>query len=404
MARQQRQPPPAAARPTPALAPEPPATPPPPSLRRSLDWLGAALLIFCVVVVVGGVPFLLAGDLVGAWHIGGFGSIAPPIAPTATPAPDLAVPRQAWIATEARVLPQPEGGVPVALLEPGFPVTLTMHQQSGGAMWSHIQWGGPSTTAGGAGWVPDAALVAYDSGARPLGDLGALSPALGGAMTHYKNAFAAALYFPDSGQLYRTNADQVIPLGDAFRPILLVALYSATEGQSKAASAANSASLAAKVASGDTVAAATLYEQLGDAAGVARFLASAGISGIQPAPLDWAASRGTPNALLQFYTLLATGTLLNGPDRRAVLALLAHASTAGSLLDARSLGSGVLTVAAMAPGGAGAASLLACGIVAPENGPRYVIVASISGQASPTAAEQTLAAFFHQLGDILTQP
>jgi len=385
---------------TPMLAQERPAAPGPPASPRSRAWWSAALLIFCAFAVLGAVPAVLSGDLLGVWRLGGFGSAVPPPAPTATPAPDLALPRQAWIAVAAHVLPQPGNGASLALLEPGFPVTLTAHHHGNGASWSRIQWGGPTSNAGGTGWVPDGALVGYDSGARPLGDLGALSPALGGAVAGYKGNFAAAVYFPDTGQLYRANADQPVTLGDAFRPILLAAAFAAAERQHVAAPTTNATSLVARVATGDAVATATLYEQLGDAPGTIRFLATAGITGIAPAPLDWAASRGTPTALLQLYTLLATGSLLNDADRASMLALLAHASAAtGSLLDAQTLGGGFLVNAPTTTGGS--AALLVSGIVAPSGGPRYVVAVTITGQSSPTAAREALAAFFQRLTAVL---
>lgn len=402
MAEQQRQQAPAAARVT--LAPQR-STPPlagqgHPAARAR--WR-TTLLILCIFLVLGAIPTVLAGDMLGTWHVGGFGSIYPAPTATATFAPDLALPRQAWIATETHVVSQPGNGSAIALLEPGFPVTLTAHQKIGGTVWSHIQWGGPSAHAGGAGWVLDSALVAYDASARPLGDLGALSPALSSAMTGYKSSFAAALYFPDSGQVYRVNADQPITLGDAFRPILVIAAFAAAESQRKAAPATDSSSLAAQVATGSPVAAATLYQQLGDAPGVTRLLTSAGISGIQPVPLVWSAARGTPNALLQLYTLLATGGLLNSADRGAVLTLLAHANAqaAAGLLDAQALGGGALAVASGNAGGASGASLIVCGIVAPSSGPHYVIVATIANQANQAAAQQALALFFQRLSAIL---
>lgn len=410
MAGQQRQRAPVAARPTPALAPTPtseqPAAPDSPSpLRRVrlLAWWRAALLIFCALAVLGAVPAVLSGDLFGMWRLGGFGSIAPTSAPTATPALDLALPRQAWIAVAVRVLPQPGAGTSLALLEPGFPVTLTAHQRHGAASWSHIVWGGPAATAGGTGWVPDGALVAYDSGARPLGDLGALSPALGSSIAGYKSSFAATLYFPDTGQLYRANADQSVTLGDAFRPVLLAASFAAAESRHAAAPATNAQSLAAQVAAGNAAAPATLYEQLGDAPGLIRFLTAAGITGIQPAPLDWAASRGTPDALIQLYTLLATGGLLNSADRASLLALLAHAAApaAGSLVNAQALGSGFLVTASINSSSAGGAALLASGIVAPGGGPRYIAAVAITGQPTPATAQQALAAFFQRLTALL---
>ncbi|HLJ79931.1 MAG TPA: hypothetical protein VKT52_00510, partial [Ktedonobacterales bacterium] len=108
MAEREQQHAPVAARPTPALArtSEQSAAPEPPSPRRlrRLAWWRAALLIFCAFAVLGAVPAVLSGDVFGMWHLGGFGSIVPPPAPTTTPAPDLALPRQAWIAAETRVL------------------------------------------------------------------------------------------------------------------------------------------------------------------------------------------------------------------------------------------------------------------------------------------------------------
>src|SRR5437879_4016422 len=80
-----------------------------------LLWWRAAVLILLAFAVTGVVPVALAGEVAGAWtvHLPGAPSFAQ-AAPAPTFAPDLALPRQAWVASSVSVLPRPGAGSPIA--------------------------------------------------------------------------------------------------------------------------------------------------------------------------------------------------------------------------------------------------------------------------------------------------
>ncbi len=350
-----------------------------------LAWWRAALLILLACAVLGVVPVLLAGEYVGAWavRLPGAPNFAP-ATPAPTFAPDLALPRQAWVASRVTVLPRPGAGSPVATLEPGFPVTLAAHQRLGSAQWSHISWVGPTSNAGGDGWVPDAAVVGFAADTRPIGDLGALSPALAQALS------------------YRLRADVPLALGTGFRALLITAAFAAAEAHHTPPPPSAATTAVGKLAGGDVASGAAIYTQVGGSAGMARFLASAGVTGVQPAAGDWTATQATATALVMFYAALTGGGVLSASDRAAVVALLARAdaSSVSSVLNGGAVGKdGVLVVSSAHSGDGWTAS--AGGSIVPAHGPRFLVAVAAQRQPSEAAGRQALATFFTQLNALL---
>jgi hypothetical protein len=361
-------------------------------------WWRAWLLILLAACVTGIVPVALSGNALGVWSVslaGAPGLGAPSSA--ATPAPDLALPRQVWIATLASVVAQPGSTQPLAVLEPGFPVTLVAHASARGASWSHIQWAGPTKATGGSGWVPDGEVVSFGAGGRSIGDLGALSQALAQAAGGYGAAFSAALYFPDSGQLYHLRADQSVALGDGFRAVLLAALYANAEKHHSSPPSTTSGSPGAKVAQGDTASAQAAYTQAGGPQGVSTYLTSLAVTGIQPGPGNWAGAQATASGLLAFYAALDGGTLTSA-DTAALKSTLVSADSSGpaAILGGRPVGKGGVLVVGVAQTGA-SWTVSASGIIAPAGQPRYIMALAIRNQPSLDAARQALAAFYAHL-------
>ncbi len=364
-------------------------------------WWQAWILVLALVIVTGAVPVTLAGNALGLWdvHLPG----TPQLAGQAARAPaDLALPRQAWIATRTSVSPSPGGGTPAATLDPGFPVTLTEHAQAGGSSWSHIRWAGPTKATGGSGWVPDGAVVSYGAGGRAIGDLGALSPTLSAATRSDGSAFMVAIYFPDSGQLYRVNNDQSFALGDGFRAVLLTALYAQAESRHVAAPSTAAGSQSAQVAAGDGTGAAATYAQAGGASGISTYLRTLGLSGIQPAQTDWASAQASPSGMLAFYAALASGSVLNAADTVAVETQLTIGATLGAsdVLGGSTAGTGGTLVVGSAQS-SGGWTVSACGIVIPALGPRYVVAAVARNQTTRSQAQAVLSAFFAGLTPLL---
>lgn len=391
---------------TPESAERPAHAPGAPAAGGPLPWWQASLLIFLAFCLLGAIPAALAGNFTGSWslRLPGAPQVYTTADPTATPAPDLALPRQAWIAAHVAAIAEPGSGSPIATLDAGFPVILLKHALVAGSSWSNIQWDGPVSGTGGSGWVPDSALVSYGGASHPIGDLGALAPALAQALAPYASQLAVSLYFPDSGRLYRARDGQPFVLGGGFSAVLLADSFATAAAHKQPPPATSATSQAALVAGTDAPSGATLYSQLGAASGVAAYLQGIGVSGIQPAANDWSSAQATPAAMLRFYDTLADGGILAAPDRDAVVSLLAksNAPATARLLDPSSLQAGSVLVVGAAQAGS-QWTLSACGVVRPVHGPRYIVAAVVTGQPSQAAAQQALSLFYGRLSALLAQ-
>lgn len=370
------------------------------SVRRRHP-LASALLIALAFGVIGFVPAILTGSTL---IVRGVRLPAPlisnprlqqwlPTPPAPTSAPDLALPRNAWIASEISVRAAP-GGQQIAVLEPGFPVRLLARQTDGRAMWLRIQWAGPTPTTGGTGWVRDGAAVSFGGGSRPIGDLGALSATLNAVIAPLGAAFSASLFYPDVGQLYSIHAATPVALGGGFRALVLSAYLASLEAHS---GGLKNGIAVTGVAAGDSSAISGAYTQLGGAAGLSTYLTRIAVTGAQPGA-TWQASLATTTTLTQLYAALAAGQTLNAADRATVLGQTPKgnppdAAAAVAAVKAGSSGSVVAGLAQTASGW----TLSVFGIAAPQGAPRTIFAIVLRDAPSAQAAAQSLAAFFQAL-------
>lgn len=297
----------------------------PPTSPRG-RWLRITLLLVLAFILMGLAPAALAA------RVFDFGPLshlplppnpfpALPRAPAPAAASDLALPHAAWVARETVVRDAPgNGGRPLATLEPGVPITLTIQATTSDALWDAVRWSGPTPATGGRGWVPDAALTQAETNGPAVADVAALSSSVAAALAQLGPTAALAVYYPAAQWLYLANADQPYPLGDGTRALLLAALLAAPSSPAGDA-------LIQPVAQGDGPGLATAYRQIGGSAGLAAFLAHAGITGITPGSNAWSDTQATPRALVQFYAAL--GSLTPGAD--LTLAASARARVLGAL-------------------------------------------------------------------------
>ena len=141
--------------------------------------LRMALGILLLALVTGAIPLALAGQVLGYWRL--------PLTMPALPFLPSAVVYDAPLATAQpmvtnatiHVMSAPGASASIATLEPGFPVQVMRYATAGGARWAQIHWTGPTKAAGGSGWALAAQLRTPGvSDTKPLGDLGALAPAV----------------------------------------------------------------------------------------------------------------------------------------------------------------------------------------------------------------------------------
>lgn len=369
----------------------------PPRAARAPSFWRTLLLILLAFLLLGAVPILLLGQLEGVWWVHLPGSPDYHHA-TATPARGYTdnLPRQAWIAITTQIFAQPGQTAAIAMLEPGFPVVVTAHTSVHGALWSHVVWQGPSATTGANGWTLDNSMVGFGGGARPIGDLGALSPALGKWAAPYSAQLSAVLYFVDSGQLYHLNPTHPFALDAGFSSALLADLYASGEARKSPPTSAEVSALAVRSPLSDGLVLPSIYHQLGGASGVSTFLSQAAITGIAPAE-SWTGAQATPSGMIQLYAALETDSLLTRDDDSALRTALqqANAGATATLLGGHSLPSGGYLVRAEARTSAGWVAS-ACGVLRLPIG-RLVMAVAVRSPASQQASDATLTGFFAQV-------
>lgn len=362
---------------------------------HQMDAWKASLLILLVFCLVGAVPIGIVAYATGHRNLAlppGFAFLFRSNTPTPTDAPDRALPRDAWVARSVDVLPRPSQGTALATLAPAFPVKLLQHQRVGNTIWSRIGWGGPVNGTGGAGWVPDGALISYGKTGAILGDLGSLAPSLRQAVAPYAKQLSAIIYIPSQNRLYSQGSlNAVFALGTGFRPMLLSALYTG-------ATATTPVSLtdALAISHGDANTTLSIYQRLGGAASLSNYLSSHSIQGIQTAP-TWTACNATPRAMVDFYAQLA-GSLLQAKDRAAVISILslADAPTTTNLVAPWARAAGNLLVVGIAPTD-NTWTVSVAGFLNPANGPQVIVIAAATAQTSTDAAMQAMKAFYTPL-------
>lgn len=363
---------------------------------HQMDAWKATLLLLLAFCLTGMIPVGIVAYASGQLNLSPSSLVAlfpRSSAPTPTDAPDLALPRDAWVTQSVNVLPDPDKGTPLATLAPAFPVRLLQHKRVGKTIWSRIQWSGPVSGAGGEGWVPDGMLISYGATGAILGDLGALAPSLRQAVAPAGKQFAAMVYIPSQNRLYTQGApDGFFALGTGLRPMLLSALYSGAEAQNKAINLTDALALS----HGDATVTPRIYQQLGGAAGLSLYLSSKSVQGIQTAP-TWAACHATPRGLIDFYSQLA-GDLLQTKDRSAVYSVLAlaDAPTTANLVTPWARAAGNLLVVGIAPTN-GTFTVSVAGILNPAKGPQVIVMAVATAQTSTDAAFQAMKAFYTPL-------
>lgn len=392
-------------------------------LRRR-QWFGSVVLLVLAFVVMGVAPIALVVRLFGLAALpsvqlptlsGAFAHTTPVVPPTAT-APELALPRPAWVARPATVVVDPHNTLAGAQLQPGFPVELLAAQTVNGTRWYQIRWHGPTAATGGQGWLPADALADNDVAGPVVGDITALDPQLAAMVQSLGPTVALAVYYPQAQQLYLSNGDNPYVLGSGARSLVLAALVAglgppaagatptATATPTTPAATPTPASTAAqRVASGDPTATAAAYQQLGTAAGLDTFANAFALAGITPGAQDWTQTQATPRALVQFYAQLGDQTYspvagqLDSAARARVLALLSVAPAApnalppelAALLVPPSVGAHAALVVGSGQGSAGW-SLNVAGLVTLPSGLTYVEAICIEGATTRVAGAHVL--------------
>lgn len=351
--------------------------------------LRVTTLILLLAVVTGALPVAFAGQALGYWTLPLTAPALPFLAPSYDP--PLAKPQAMVVNTTATIVSAPGSSATLATLEPGFPVSVTQYASQVGVRWAKVHWDGPTKTAGGSGWTQaDHLQSPGPRAAKPIGDLSALSPAVGRAASQAGSGFAASLFFPDSGYAYYSaSASQTVTLGQQIIPIALVVDY----GEGLASR--QPSSINQDLVSGNPEALSFVYHAAGAESGMANYMANYHISGFRFAT-DPTQSTATVQALGQFYTALTQAPLVGPDDLRQIFSLLAGASSnTAPYVSASQIGTGALTITT-AKTSAGYTTMIT-GHLQPASGPALVLVAVSANQSTAAASQSALKSFLKAL-------
>ena len=232
------------------------------------------------------------------------------------PAPAIAAQQPVWVPGASTILDAPGTGQVVAHVGPNFPLTLLGDAAwSGGTLWYHAQWG--EAQPDGDGWIAASALT-FDSPGNVPGwaSFDALSPSLAAYLASIGGNVDAVVYDVTRQRYYTYNAEEQFITGSSMKVPIMLTFLTMTEQEGREPDANEMNLLTTMIENSNNDSASALYYgEIGGAAGVASYLQSIGISGLNPDPDAWGLSLITPQSMVNLLTLLYDGRLLTGHDR-----------------------------------------------------------------------------------------
>ena len=159
-----------------------------------------------------------------------------------------------------------------------------------------------------------------------MADLGALAPQLGAIARAQGDALSITVYSLNTQRFYGSNPDLPLTMASTFKIPLLLALLAQAESQRRSLTANERALAQAMIEDLDNAAAQAIYADVGYDAGVAQFMAAAGISGLWINTDFFGYSTITSREMVILLTALYNSQILNSADRQFALDLMANMS------------------------------------------------------------------------------
>jgi Beta-lactamase enzyme family len=215
---------------------------------------------------------------------------------------------------------------PQESLGENFPLTLQgdtawVH----GALWYEASWQTPLRK--GTGWVPAASLsLKHPSGVASVG-FDALDPRLASYLAGFGGNVGAVVYDVTHGIMYQYNPSGSFIVASSVKVPIMLALLTKLEAQGRDPDSDEMSLLTTMIENSNNDSAQALYEEIGDAPGLAAFMAQVHIAGLNPSPGTWGWSTITPQAMVSLLTLLQQGKILSGAHRSLALSLMEHVET-----------------------------------------------------------------------------
>lgn len=202
-----------------------------------------------------------------------------------------------------------------------FPLTLTSNATwVNGTLWYQVQWQNPHRL--GSGWLPSSALSFSPVRGMPTASFDALDPDLEGYLSNLGGQVGAVVYDVSRGITYEYNPQGAFIVGSSIKVEIMVALLTQLEAQGREPNSNEMSLLTTMIENSNNDSAQALYEEIGDAPGMAAFMSSIGVGGLNPSPGTWGWSTMTPLTMVQVLALLHGGKVLTPQDRNLALNLM----------------------------------------------------------------------------------
>lgn len=231
--------------------------------------------------------------------------------------------QEMWAQGDATLLDAPATGHAVAHIGQHFPLTpLGDAIWNAGMLWYHVQWAVPRRT--GTGWVNASAVTFTSPGNVPgWASIDVLSPDLATYLASFGNNVGVAVYDVIRQRYFTYNANTSFATGSSIKVPIMLTFLNMIESQGRQANDNEMNLLTTMIENSNNDSAEILYhDEDGDAPGVASYMQSIGISGLNPYPYAFGWSLITPLTMVNLLTLLHNGTILNAQDRNLALYLM----------------------------------------------------------------------------------
>jgi hypothetical protein len=232
----------------------------------------------------------------------------------------------AWASGDSAVFDAPAGKETVHV-GINFPLKLVGDTQLvNGVLWYHVQW--QTNHSSGEGWVSATASTLNDPGKQPAwASFDVLSPDLASYLSKLSPHIAAVAYDLTRGYYYTYNMNGQFITGSSIKVFIMSAFFNMIEKQGREPNATEMGWLTIMIENSDNDAASALYNEIGRAAGMSRFLQQIGISDLHPDNDAWGWSLITPLAMVHLLTMLHDGKVLNDQHRQQAFFWMTHIET-----------------------------------------------------------------------------
>jgi beta-lactamase class A len=191
-------------------------------------------------------------------------------------------------------------------------------------LWYHVQWSTAQPV--GDGWVEDS-LLTFDSPGNMASwaSFDALLPTLAAYLAGIGGNVDAVVYDTTRQCYYTYNASAQFITGSSMKVPIMLTFLAMTEREGREPAENEMYLLTTMIENSNNDSASALYYgEIGGAVGVANYLQSIGVTGLNPDPNAWGYSLITPQSMANLLTLLYDGQILTARDRSLAFFLMEH--------------------------------------------------------------------------------